>query len=282
MAAVLHTLFSHAHPSLHIYIYMYLDWNVTEITGCYIDKKFTLVQTTTYYLNQCRPSLLTHICVSSLLIDVGDRFMEGHDTPFYITVPLYGDVIVTSQPRGIIGAIFWRVFRYTTHNVTYRQISDISCTSVSNKIVYHSDVIGAAPVQLHLHSRQNTWLQLIGQRQLQNETRNIQVWWFGEPNIRGLTVRRAGMYQRLFHNHPLGVMIVIIEEQNNWNQLDIQFIKWNIFVLCGPFYWYVLTLIPTWISITVLLNMLLKAAPEDWSHLLQSYLAGTGTVAWSP
>ena len=43
-------------------------------------------------------------------------------------------------------------------------------------------------LQLHLHSRLNTCLQWIGQRQLQDKTRNIQVLGFAVPYIRGLTV----------------------------------------------------------------------------------------------
>ena len=35
------------------------------------------------------------------------------------------------------------------------------------------DPLLSALLQLHLHSRLNTWLQLIGQMQLQDETRNI-------------------------------------------------------------------------------------------------------------
>ena len=56
------------------------------------------------------------------------------------------------------------------HIDTYPQTSNISGNLVGNKIV---DVVGAAPVQLHLHSRLNTWLQWIGQKQLQDKTRNI-------------------------------------------------------------------------------------------------------------
>ena len=47
----------------------------------------------------------------------------------------------------------------------YRKTSNISRTLVGNKIVDHSDVVGAAPVQLHLRSRPNIWLQGIQQRQ---------------------------------------------------------------------------------------------------------------------
>ena len=53
----------------------------------------------------------------------------------------------------------------------YRKTSNIRRILVGNKIVDHSDVVGAASVQLHLHSRFNIWLQGIGQRQPQDSTR---------------------------------------------------------------------------------------------------------------
>ena len=56
----------------------------------------------------------------------------------------------------------------------YHQTSNISCTSVGNKIVDHSDVVGASPVNAaptYLHFRLNTRLQWIGQKQLQDEMR---------------------------------------------------------------------------------------------------------------
>ena len=46
----------------------------------------------------------------------------------------------------------------------------------------------SALLQLHLHSQLNTWLQWIGQRQLQDETRNIYVLGLGASYIRELTV----------------------------------------------------------------------------------------------
>ena len=57
--------------------------------------------------------------------------------------------------------------------VTYGQTSNIDHSLVSNKIIDHSDVIGAALLQLHLHFRLNSWLQWIRQGQQQDETRNI-------------------------------------------------------------------------------------------------------------
>ena len=73
----------------------------------------------------------------------------------------------------------------------YRKTSNIRPTLVSNKIVDHSNVVGVPPaalLQLHLHSRLNTWFQWIEQRQLQDKTRNIQVLGFGATYIRVLTV----------------------------------------------------------------------------------------------
>ena len=46
----------------------------------------------------------------------------------------------------------------------------------------------SALLQLHLHSRLNTWLQYIVQRQLQAKTRNIQVLKFAASFIRDFTV----------------------------------------------------------------------------------------------
>ena len=81
----------------------------------------------------------------------------------------------------------------------YRQISNRRRTLVGNKIVDQSDVVGASPVQLQLqlrlHSRLNTWLHWIGQRELQDDVRNIQVWWFGAPYIRDITVSMATTHQ---------------------------------------------------------------------------------------
>ena len=60
-----------------------------------------------------------------------------------------------------------------TENVTdYRKTYYIRRTLQSNKIVDHSDEVPAL-LQPHPHSRLSTWLQWIGQRQLQDDTRNI-------------------------------------------------------------------------------------------------------------
>ena len=73
----------------------------------------------------------------------------------------------------------------------YRQVSNIRRTLVGNKIVDHSDVVGASPVGAAPTTSSfstNTWLQLIEQRQLQDETRNIYVWGLGASYIRDLKV----------------------------------------------------------------------------------------------
>ena len=67
--------------------------------------------------------------------------------------------------------------------------SNIRCTLVGNKIVITQMQLEqrlSALLQLHFHSRLNTWLQRIPQRQLQGEMRNIYVFGFGVAYIRGL------------------------------------------------------------------------------------------------
>ena len=76
-------------------------------------------------------------------------------------------------PLGVLGLLSTKL------SLKYRQVYNIRCTVVGNKIVDHSDVVFffehclSALLQLHLHSRLNTWLHWIGQRQLQDGTRNI-------------------------------------------------------------------------------------------------------------
>ena len=59
----------------------------------------------------------------------------------------------------------------------YPKVSNIRRTLEGNEIVDHSDVVGAAPVgAAPTTSSFSTWLQWIGPRQLQDETRYIYVW----------------------------------------------------------------------------------------------------------
>ena len=82
-------------------------------------------------------------------------------------------------------------YGWTDHNkplrTDHRQVSNIRHTLVGTKIVDHSDVVGSAPVQLHLHSTLNTWFQYIEQRQLQAKPRNILVFGFGASYNRDFT-----------------------------------------------------------------------------------------------
>ena len=58
----------------------------------------------------------------------------------------------------------------------FRQTSNICRALLSNTSVYHSDAVGASAVgaaHRYLHFRLNICFQWIGQRQLQDETRNI-------------------------------------------------------------------------------------------------------------
>ena len=99
----------------------------------------------------------------------------------------------------------------SNHDIAYCQTSDIKRTLLGNEIVDRSDVIGASPIDAapttslflndlthHLavvfaqSSEAMTQLQLIGQRQLQDEMSNIKVLWFGLPYIRSLMVCEMG------------------------------------------------------------------------------------------
>ena len=66
-------------------------------------------------------------------------------------------------------------------NAEYPQTSDIERTLVGIKIAGHSDVVVeallSALLQLHINSRLNTWLQWIGHKQLQDETRKVLGFW---------------------------------------------------------------------------------------------------------
>ena len=77
---------------------------------------------------------------------------------------------------------------YANMNFTYRKVSDIRRALVCHKIVDHSDVVGAALLQLHLHFRLNIWLQGIRQRRPQDGTIIFWVLGFGVSYISELTV----------------------------------------------------------------------------------------------
>ena len=71
--------------------------------------------------------------------------------------------------------IWWSAyFKWNNCKTSY-----ISCTLVGNKIVDHSDVVGASPT-LHFHSRLNIWFQGIPQRQPQDSTIIFQALGFGD------------------------------------------------------------------------------------------------------
>ena len=58
--------------------------------------------------------------------------------------------------------------------LAYRKTSNIRGTLLGNKIVDHSDVVGASPAATapnYIHSRLNIWLQWIRQSQLQDSMR---------------------------------------------------------------------------------------------------------------
>ena len=102
--------------------------------------------------------------------------------------------------------------------IIYRQTSNIRRALLGNEFVDHSDVVGAIPVRLlqpHLDSRLNAWLQLIGQRQLQDQTRNIYVLGFGASYVRGLMVHgRARLRWNIVSGHDIKVWTKIYTKRH--------------------------------------------------------------------
>ena len=89
-----------------------------------------------------------------------------------------GPVQATSHYLNQWWLVYWRIYASLGLNeLNYHQTSTISCTLVDNNIVDHSDVVWASPVAdaptTSSFSTKKPWLQWIGQRQLQDETRNI-------------------------------------------------------------------------------------------------------------
>ena len=100
-----------------------------------------------------------------------ELFCMPHSIP---VLPLCGDILqqggfatrgtyIPSDDSSFLSAIKKPLSYYQTSNISH---------TLGDKIVDHSDVaspVGTTPI----HSWFNTWLQWIGQRQLQDETRNI-------------------------------------------------------------------------------------------------------------
>ena len=122
-------------------------------------------------LRQCQSTLAASICCSPWLIT----------QTYTLNMDRYSDVITCHGGSDAINNNLRTFFNpRTTEKLSdlnkgrYRQVSNISRTLIGNNIVDNSDVVGAAPMlQLHLHYRLNTWLQWIGHKQLQDETRII-------------------------------------------------------------------------------------------------------------
>ena len=93
------------------------------------------------------------------------------------------------------GQIHQRCMSHESLQLTWKLLPSNSInrhTLVCDEIVDYSDVVGPSPVgaapTTSSFSNFNTWLQWIGQRQLQDETRKIEVLESGVTYIRGLTV----------------------------------------------------------------------------------------------
>ena len=73
----------------------------------------------------------------------------------------------------------------------------------------------SALLQLHLHSQLNTWLQWIGQKQLQDKTRNIYVLGLGASYIRELTVFLNQEWQLQFPSvmHAPAILVSAVSDK---------------------------------------------------------------------
>ena len=65
----------------------------------------------------------------------------------------------------------------------------------------------SALLQLHLHSQLNTWRQWIGQRQLQDETRNVYALGMGAAYTRELTI-----FHKIY-THGLCYLVAVVSSQ---------------------------------------------------------------------
>ena len=106
------------------------------------------------------------------------KFMAGRINSGWFLRPAYffhRRRVATHTRRHLLtrGRVIFTLIVSMPQQWIYRQTSNIRRTLVGNKLVGHSDVVGVALLQLHLHSRLNTWFQWIGQKALQDETRII-------------------------------------------------------------------------------------------------------------
>ena len=155
------------------------DPALMTITG---ESGSTWFDSVTHYLTPVRVSrrIYNLHCADCIIIKwlFRQNVLWRYDSVLYITWYFTPQHLELSCSFRFIG--HWGHFDAKLKN---RKTSNISHTLIGNKIVDHVDVVGASPVgaalQLHLHSRLYIRLQWFGQRQLQHETRNIQVWGFG-------------------------------------------------------------------------------------------------------
>ena len=114
-----------------------------------------------------------------------------------MNISFEGHVVMMSLRQTRLGQfLMWKTTMAPENvNVIYRnrfvywKTCNINHIIVGNKIVDHSDVVGASPVgQLHFYSGLITWHQWNGQKQLQDKIRNtwvlvflwliLEVWWY--------------------------------------------------------------------------------------------------------
>ena len=130
--------------------------------------------------------------------------------------------------RGPLGGLCNFLFPKKCDKI-YRQVSNIRRTLVGNEIVDHSDVVGASPVGTAPTTFSfSTWLHWIGQRQLQDETRHIQVWEFGASYIRDFMVHVSKFSPQNGILHKSIIHVVFMTMRMNVTKENIFIYRWNI------------------------------------------------------
>ena len=118
------------------------------------------------------------------------------------------------------------------HSNIYRQTFNIRRTFEGNKIDVHSDVVGASPVgaapSTSSTSTFSTWhlTSMFGQRQWEDETRNIWIFWFGASYTRGLTVECEQRGKDICH-----LLYCVYERipQVSYLRSELGILSWNEF-----------------------------------------------------
>ena len=133
-------------------------WLYTDLTECLIDCTLIWLRVSLIVHWSDSVSHWLYTDLTQCLIDI--HWLERHCCLVSVVAMLYAVFCY-------IGPDYTECLLYYS---LYHQTSNKWHTLVDNEFIDHSNVV--------FHSRLNTWLQLIGQRQLEDEMRNINVFGF--------------------------------------------------------------------------------------------------------